>query len=47
MTMHPLEELYMDYLSEKDISRGTYEFYKTILKQYTTYLKEMKYSLCY
>lgn len=38
--MHPLEELYMDYLSEKDITKGTYEFYKTILKQYTTYLKE-------
>ena len=40
MTMHPLEDLYMDYLSEKDISRGTYEFYKIILKQYTSYLKE-------
>ncbi|WIF88114.1 site-specific integrase [Acholeplasma laidlawii] len=40
MTMHPLEKLYMDYLSEKDISRGTYEFYKTILKQYTRYLNE-------
>lgn len=40
MNEHPLKDLYMDYLSEKDISRGTYEFYESALKQYTTYLKE-------
>ena len=37
---HPLENLIIEYLKEKDITRGTFELYNTILKQYVTYLKD-------
>ena len=40
MSQHPLELLIEQYLAEKDITRGTWELYHTILKQYTSYLKE-------
>ena len=39
MNKHPLEDLITLYLSEKDIKKGTYDFYQGILKQYTSYLK--------
>ena len=39
MNNHPLESLISQYLSEKDITKGTLELYKTVLKQYTLYLK--------
>lgn len=39
MNTHPLESLIRQYLSEKDITKGTLELYKTVLKQYTLYLK--------
>jgi len=37
MNNHPLESLIDKYLTEKDIVRGTFEFYNTVLKQYVTY----------
>jgi len=37
---HPLENLIEQYLEEKDITIGTKEVYKTILKQYLNFLKE-------
>jgi site-specific recombinase XerD len=40
MEIHPLEALIKQYLAEKDITRGSYELYNTILKQYVCYLKE-------
>jgi len=40
MNNHPLELLIRQYLAEKDITRGTWELYNTVLKQYTLYLKE-------
>ncbi len=40
MNIHPLDSLIMQYLAEKDITRGSFELYDTILKQFTTYLKE-------
>ena len=40
MKNHPLEVLIKQYLAEKDITRGSWELYNTILKQYTSYLKE-------
>ncbi len=39
MNTHPLEALVETYLAEKDITKRTYDLYKTILKQYTSYLK--------
>lgn len=38
MDNHPLESLVKLYLSEKDIKKGTYELYITILNQYIDYL---------
>jgi site-specific recombinase XerD len=40
MNRHPLEQLILDYLAEKDITKGSYDLYDTILKQYVSYLKE-------
>ena len=40
MTTHPLEPLIRQYLSEKDITQGTYDLFKIILDQYVNYLKE-------
>jgi integrase/recombinase XerD len=40
MNNHPIELLIIQYLSEKDITRGTWELYNTVLKQYSLYLKE-------
>jgi integrase/recombinase XerD len=40
MDNHPLEALIKQYLAEKDIAKGSYELYNTILKQYVSYLKE-------
>jgi site-specific recombinase XerD len=40
MNTHPLELLISQYLAEKDITRGTFDLYNIILKQYTLYLKE-------
>jgi len=37
---HPLEPLIKEYLAEKDITKGSFELYHTILKQYVSYLKE-------
>lgn len=40
MHKHSLEPLIDLYLSEKDITEGSFALYQTILKQYVTYLKE-------
>ena len=40
MNYHPLEILIIEYLAEKDITRGTFELYNTILFQFANYLKE-------
>ena len=40
MVNHPLEPLIIDYLAEKDVTKGTRELYTTVLNQYTGYLKE-------
>ena len=40
MNNHPLEQLITEYLAEKDITKGSYDLYATILKQYVSYLKE-------
>ncbi len=40
MNNHPLEQLITEYLAEKDITKGSYDLYITVLKQYLTYLKE-------
>jgi len=37
---HPLESLIVQYLSEKDITKNSFELYKIILKQYVEYLKD-------
>jgi len=37
---HPLDYLIEQYLSEKDITKGSFELYKIILNQYRDYLKE-------
>ena len=39
MKSHPLESLIENYLAQKDITKGTFELYHTILKQYVSYLK--------
>ncbi|MFA7376805.1 MAG: tyrosine-type recombinase/integrase [Acholeplasmataceae bacterium] len=39
MSKHPLNHLVKDYLSEKDMTKESYDLYQTILKQYTNYLK--------
>jgi len=39
MDTHPLEALTLLYLSQKDVTRGTYELYRIILHQYIEYLK--------
>ena len=38
MKNHPLKLLIKQYLAEKDITRGTFELYNTVLKQYILYL---------
>lgn len=40
MDNHPLDYLIEQYLSEKDITKGSFELYKIILNQYRDYLKE-------
>ncbi len=40
MNNHPLESLIAQYLAEKDITRGTFELYHTVLKQYILFLTE-------
>jgi len=40
MQAHPLEQLIDLYLSEKDITQGTYDLFHIILHQYVSYLKE-------
>jgi len=45
MDNHPLDYLIEQYLSEKDITKGSFELYKTILYQYSDYLKE--YNIAY
>ena len=40
MNYHPLESLIELFLAEKDITKGTYELYNTVLKQYVDYLKD-------
>ncbi len=40
MYRHPLEFLIAEYLAQKDITKGTWELYSIILKQYTEYLKD-------
>jgi len=40
MNNHPLEQLITEYLAEKDITKGSYDLYDTILKQYVSYLKD-------
>jgi integrase len=40
MDNHPLESLIAQYLSEKDITKKSYELYITILRQYLQYLKD-------
>ncbi|MGD9639588.1 MAG: tyrosine-type recombinase/integrase [Alphaproteobacteria bacterium] len=40
MDNHPLDPLIKLYLSEKDITKKSYELYITILKQYACYLKD-------
>lgn len=42
MNNHPIKLLIKQYLGEKDITKGTYELYNTVLKQYAFYLKEHK-----
>ena len=42
MKPHPLELLIETYLQEKDITKGSYDLYYTILTQYTRYLKNHK-----
>lgn len=42
MNNHPLGSLIRQYLAEKDITKGTFELYNTVLKQYALYLKEHK-----
>ena len=39
MKTHPLELLISDYLTEKDIAKGTFDLYLSVLKQYVNYLK--------
>jgi len=39
VSKHPLNHLVKDYLSEKDMTKESYDLYQTILKQYTNYLK--------
>jgi len=36
MNNHPLEQLIRQYLAKKDITKGTWELYNTVLKQYTS-----------
>lgn len=45
MDNHPLDCLIEQYLSEKDITKGSFELYKIILYQYSDYLKE--YNIAY
>lgn len=40
MNKHPLEQLITEYLAEKDITKGSYDLYITVLKQYVSYLKD-------
>lgn len=39
MSKHPLNHLVKDYLSEKDMTKESYDLYYTILKQYTDFLE--------
>ncbi|MDY0211156.1 MAG: tyrosine-type recombinase/integrase [Acholeplasma sp.] len=38
MSFHPLFQLVEDYLTDKDITKESFDLYQTILKQYTNYL---------
>lgn len=40
MNNHPLEQLITEYIAEKDNTKGSYDLYITVLKQYLSYLKE-------
>jgi len=40
MKNHPLEQLITEYLTEKDITKGSYGLYDTNLKQYLSSLVE-------
>ena len=40
MNNHPLEQLITEYLAEKDITKGSYDLYITVLKQYLSSLVE-------
>ena len=40
MEKHPLETLIVQYLSEKDITKNSFDLYKIILNQYVDYLKD-------
>jgi hypothetical protein len=40
MENHPLEQLITEYLTEKDITKGSYGLYDTNLKQYLSSLVE-------
>jgi hypothetical protein len=40
MENHPLEQLITEYLTEKDIRKGSYGLYDTNLKQYLSSLVE-------
>jgi site-specific recombinase XerD len=39
MSFHPLFQLVKDYLTDKDMTKESFDLYQTILKQYTNYLK--------
>src|SRR5690554_4577541 len=39
MSFHPLFQLVEDYLTDKDMTKESFDLYQTILKQYTNYLK--------
>ncbi|CCV65095.1 phage integrase [Paracholeplasma brassicae] len=39
MSFHPLFQLIEDYLTDKDMTKESFDLYQTILKQYTNYLK--------
>ena len=39
MSFHPLFQLVEDYLTDKDMTKESFDLYQTILKQYTNYLE--------
>jgi integrase/recombinase XerD len=39
MNKHPLNHLVKDYLSEKDMTKESYDLYQTILKQFADFLE--------